>query len=83
VADGKLCTRETMRFIASKQGRFLTVMPRTRTEDAWFRDHVRGNAVAWPEVHREKNPRRRRGPDIVYHAVESPQRSCEGYRLLW
>ena len=83
VADSKLCSRENMRFIADRQGRFLTVMPRTRSEDGWFREHLHSHAVDWQEVHREPNPRRRDGPDVVYQAVESPRRSREGYRVLW
>jgi transposase len=83
VADSKLCTRANMDHIASRHGRFLTVMPRTRSEDGWFRDYVQQHAVAWPEVHREPNPRRRDGPDLVYQGVESPRRSVEGYRVLW
>jgi transposase len=83
VADSKLCTRENMNFIASGLGRFLTVMPRTRSEDAWFRNHIQDNAVSWREVHREANPRREDGPDVVYEGVESPQGSSEGYRVLW
>ncbi|HJT77505.1 MAG TPA: IS1634 family transposase [Gemmataceae bacterium] len=83
VADSKLCTRENMGLIADHRGRFLTVMPRARSEDAWFRDHLLGHEVAWREVHREPNPRRRDGPDVVYHGVESPRRSAEGYRVLW
>jgi transposase len=83
VADSKLCTRDNMSFIADRQGRFLTVMPRTRSEDAFFRDYLPGHALDWREVHREANPRRRDGPDVVYHGVEAPQRSSEGYRVLW
>jgi transposase len=83
VADSKLCSRANMSFIAGKNGRFLTVMPRTRSEDRWFRDHVQQNALSWREVHREPNPRGRELPDVVYHGVESPQRSSEGYRVLW
>jgi transposase len=83
VADSKLCTRENMSHIASAPGRFLTVMPRTRAEDSWFREHLQTNAVGWQEVHREPNPRRREGPDHVYEGVESPRRSVEGYRVLW
>jgi transposase len=83
VADCKLCSRDNMHHIASGNGRFLTVMPATRAEDGWFRDHVRNNPVAWNEVHREANPRRRDGPDVVYQGVESPRRSSEGYRILW
>jgi transposase len=83
VADSKLCTRENMGHIASHRGRFLTVMPRTRAEDGWFREHLQAHTVAWREVHREPNPRRRDGPDLVYDGVESPRRSAEGYRVLW
>lgn len=83
VADSKLCTRENMGYIADRDGRFLTVMPRTRSEDGWFRDHLQDHALDWQEVHREPNPRRRDGPDVVYQGVAAPQRSSEGYRLLW
>jgi transposase len=83
VADSKLCTRDNMSHIADRQGRFLTVMPRTRSEDAFFRDYLQHHALEWREVHREANPRRQDGPDVIYHGVEAPQLSSEGYRLLW
>jgi transposase len=83
VADSKLCTRENMSYIAEKHGRFLTVMPRTRAEDAWFRDYLQTHPVEWQVVHRQPDPRRPDGPDVVYRAAESPQRSSEGYRVLW
>jgi transposase len=83
VADCKLCTRDNLAHIADRQGRFLTVLPRTRAEDGWFRGYLAGHEVGWQEVCREPNPRRRDGPDLVYDGVESPQRSAEGYRILW
>jgi transposase len=72
VADSKLCTRENMQFIASKGGRFLTIMPRTRAEDKWFREHVGCQVVDWQEVHREADSRGKKLPEVVYHGVESP-----------
>jgi transposase len=83
VADSKLCTRDNMSHIADRQGRFLTVMPRTRSEDGFFRGHLPDHALEWREVHREAKPRRRDGTDVVYHAVEAPRLSAEGYRILW
>lgn len=83
VADSKLCTRDNMSFIAAQKGRFLTVMPRTRNEADWFGNYLDEHPVEWAEVHREPNPRRRDGPEVVYYGVESPQRSSEGYRVLW
>ncbi len=83
VADSKLCTRDNMGFIADKHGQFLTVLPGSRAEDGWFRTHLQQQPVAWQEVRRETNPRHRAGPASVYHGVESPQGSSEGYRVLW
>ena len=83
VADSKLCTRDNMSYIATQNGRFLTVMPRTRSEDGWFRDYLLTHPVDWQEVHRQPNPRRQDGPDVVYQGVESPQTTSEGYRVLW
>jgi hypothetical protein len=83
VADCKLCTHENMSHIATRQGRFLTVLPRTRAETGWFRGYLRTQTPAWQEVRREPNPRRSDGPPVVYEGVEGPQRSAEGYRVLW
>jgi transposase len=83
VADSKLSTAENMRHIDQKHGTFLTVMPKTRKEDRWFEQYARQNELDWQEVRRDRNHRGRNKPDIVYHAVESPQLSAEGFRIFW
>lgn len=83
VADSKLCVTQTLRFIHEQQGTFVTVLPKTRSEDAWFRNHIRENKMTWQEVRRTKNRRRKDEPDDVYDALEGPQRSAEGFRILW
>jgi len=83
VADSKLCHRGTMRLIAKRQGRFLTVMPRTRTEHARFLTWLQDNEVSWSEVARKNNPRGKDKPKVVYRGFEDPQGSEEGYRILW
>jgi transposase len=83
VADCKLCTRDNMSHIATRQGRFLTVLPATRSESTWFRANLGSLPLTWCEVRRQPNPRRQDGPPVVYEGVESPQRSAEGYRILW
>jgi transposase len=83
VADSKLCTKDNMKLIAGKDGRFLTVMPRTRAEDARFRTWVQNQEVCWSFVSREKNPRGKEKPDVIYQGFEDPQGSQEGYRILW
>jgi transposase len=83
VSDSKLCNRDDMALIAGKNGRFLTVMPRTRAEDERFRAWVQSNPVSWQEVLRKKNPRGQTKAEVVYHAFEDPAGSQEGYRILW
>jgi len=50
VADSKLCTREQMAHIDQNDGKFITVLPKTRAEDAWFREWMKSNHVEWVEV---------------------------------
>ncbi len=83
VADSKLCDRETMAAIDHRGGRFLTVMPRSRSEDAWFRRWLQTNEPAWQEVSRSAHPRRKEGAENVWRALESPAPSAEGYRIVW
>ena len=82
VADCKLATRDAMDHIEAGGGRFVTVLPRSRREDTWFRDWVTRNAPSFTEAMRR--PARRRGepPDIL-STFESPLGSVEGYRVIW
>ncbi len=83
VADSMLCERSNMRLIAKRQGRFLTVMPRTRAEHARFLAWVQENDVTWSEVVSKNNPRGKHKPPVVYRGLEDPHGSEEGYRILW
>jgi transposase len=83
VADSKLCHRSTMRLIAKRHGRFLTVMTRTRTEHARFLSSLQDTEVSWSEVARKNNPRGKHKPKVVYRGFEDPLGSVEGYRILW
>lgn len=83
VADSKLCSRPTMDHIDRKKGRFITVLPRTRREDAFFRALLRQWTPPWVEAIRRPNPRRRKGPDDVWKVAEAPVPSKEGYRVVW
>lgn len=82
VADSKLCARRNLDHIHDNGGRFLTVLPRSRKEDDDFREHVQTSAVPWQEVRRRKG-RARDDPDQVYDAYEPPDRTQEGYRIIW
>ena len=82
VADSKLCSGTAMRHIDGEGGRFVTVMPRTRGEDKWFRDWIQTNQPRWTEAIRL--PGERIGDlDRVYSVFPAPLPSAEGYRIIW
>jgi transposase len=82
VADCKLATRENMDHIHRLGGRFLSVLPATRTEDARFRDWIVDHHPAWTEAARRPG-RRAAEPDRVWWTTPAPWPSAEGYRIVW
>ena len=83
VADSKLCDADTMKYIDKNDGRFLTLMPRTWSEDERFRQWITDNEVAWQEVYRGVNSRGKNKPKVVYRGYEDTKGSEEGFRILW
>lgn len=82
VADTKLANRDAMDHIAARGGRFVTVLPRTRKEDGFFRQWIQDNVPTWTEAARR--PSRRAGePDNIWRTTPSPVPSAEGYRIVW
>lgn len=82
VADSKLCTRPAMDHISQRGGRFLTVMPKGRSEVNWFRQWLQNNSPETGEVLRRPG-RRAEEPEEIWRAAESPIPSAEGYRIVW
>ena len=50
VADCKLCTKENVKHIDSFGGKFVTILPRSRKEDAAFREQLRKKAARWRPI---------------------------------
>lgn len=82
VADSKLCSRPALEHIASRGGRFLTVLPQNRREDGDFRTWVVTHAPDWEEVERQPG-RRQTDPPHVWWAFPWPEPSAEGFRICW
>jgi len=82
VADSKLCSWAAMDHIHSRGGRFVTVLPHTRTEDATFRDWIQTHIPDWTGASRRPGPRLGE-PDQVYSTTPAPTPSAEGYRIVW
>ena len=83
VADCKLCSKATLQHIDKHHGRFITVLPRNRREDKWFRSYIQTHDPPWQEALRRPNPRRRSGPQDVWKVVEAEVPCAEGYRVVW
>ncbi len=83
VADCKLCTRENLHHIAGAQGRFITVLPRSRKEDSLFKEWLLSHIPQWKEIVRHPHPRWKDGPPDIIQAIESPIPDADGYRLIW
>jgi transposase len=81
VADSKLATEENMRYIAREHGRFITVLPETRTESKDFRKLVAQQAVTWQKLW-EKTDENGLIKD-VFSISSHPTTTIEGYRLIW
>jgi transposase len=83
VADCKLCSKAALAHIDKHQGRFITVLPRNRREDKWFRTYIQTHDPPWEEALRRANPRRRSAPEDVWKVVQAELPSKEGYRIVW
>jgi transposase len=81
VADCKLATVENMAHIRQHNGRFLSVLPRTRSEDAAFRARVLRGEVTWRHIHDKRDDER----NLLdrFSICEPEDQSAEGYRLIW
>jgi transposase len=81
VADCKLATAENMAYIHRHGGRFLSVLPRTRGEDAAFRAAILGGRVQWRLIHDKYDDE---GELVDRFSIHEPEvTSVEGYRLIW
>jgi transposase len=81
VADSKLATKENMAYLAARGGRFISVLPRSRSEDKEFRDQLVAGLVQWEAVH-EKRDENGKVIDTIRTSKQSAT-SSDGFRLLW
>jgi transposase len=82
VADSKLCVSDTLMKIDRNQGRFVTVLPRTRAEVDDFNQRVLASMVRWEKVMAKRSTRKSRKIDLFEVAVELYQMR-EGFKIYW
>jgi transposase len=81
VADCKLATSENMAYLHQRQGRFVTVLPRTRSEDTAFRGLVAKGQITWRTLWEKTDEE----GEVIdrYSTSDQPATTVEGYRLVW
>jgi transposase len=81
VADCKLATAENMAHVHQHGGQFLTILPRTRGEDATFRGALREGHARWKHIHDRSDDD---GQLVDRYRIHEPEATTgEGYRLVW
>ena len=83
VADSKLGTSANLKEIDAHQGKFVTVLSRTRREDKDFRECLRRGGVRWRKILSLPNKRQREAPPDDYFSCPGEQKTVESFRLIW
>jgi transposase len=83
VADCKLATEENLRKISVWNGLFVSVMPRTWSEDPPFREKVKRKEIHWKHILSRKNNRKPDSKMDRYYVAEGDYKTSRGYRLHW
>ena len=83
VADCKLASSENLAHIATRGGRFVTVLPRTHKEDETFRARLRQRpeVIVWEPLYEVLDEEGQLRDRFTICAEEMT--SNDGYRLLW
>ena len=82
VADSKLCTEENMSKIDREQGRFVTIVPKTRNEVHKFYSQCYTGEVRWKNLTWIDNPRKK-GERDIFHVADDFYQLSQGYNMFW
>ena len=82
VADSKLCTLANMRKIDREQGRFVTIVPKTRGEVKQFFNECYEGDVLWKLLTKHESTRKK-GRYNTFQVSESFHQLDEGFKMFW
>jgi transposase len=83
VADSKLCSEAAMDHIDRRGGRFVCVLPRSRSEDSEFREWLQTHEPTWQLLWDRPNRRRQGGPRDRWWVHRALLPSHEGWPVMW
>jgi len=81
VADSKLCTLETLNYLNSRGGQFISILPQNRGEVKAFHDKLRREEVVWKDT--LEVPDKRKRNKIINYRTCAGETTREGYSILW
>ncbi len=81
IADSKLCSIKNLAYIASNNGKFITLMPKNRNEVKKFHAHIKTHDIPWTYAF-ERPDTRSSVESTVYHVYEG-EKTREKYRITW
>lgn len=81
VADSKLCTLETLNYLDSKGGQFISILPQNRHEVKAFHEKLRCGEVVWKNTLEVPNSRKRN--ETIIYLTHPGKSTREGYPILW
>jgi transposase len=82
VAGSKLCVKQTLLQIHQAQGRFITMMPRTRGEGTAFAQAAANQQVRWEPLWQRRALRKSHCREC-FELAAGPRQSAEGFALHW
>jgi len=82
VADSKLATGANMTYIDSQHGRFVTILPRSRGEDAAGRGAIAAGLLDF-QLALTRPGRRGSDPPRTWQTAAAPAPSAEGWPVTW
>lgn len=82
VGDSKLCTEENLSFIDRNQGRFITIVPRTRAETKTFSEAAYESEIRWKHLLRVRS---KRNPNTfeTFEVADGLFQLREGFVIHW
>lgn len=82
VADCKLCVKDTLLRLDKEHGRFITILPRNRTEVHAFAQQAADCQVRWESLGTRPAGRKHQRREVFELAV-GPHQLQEGFRIYW
>ena len=81
VADCKLCSQKNLDHINEHGGKFITIVPRNRSEIKQFYEFLKTNPIKWQYAY--ETPNSRKQSEIIIYKTYEGEPSKNGYRIIW